>query len=333
MVQLEFVQSPAIELSSVARAQLNAIRESLESLDGPGADAAIHELRKRTKRLRALLVLTESGVGKAQTRVLRRRLSALARDFSGAREQTVRERALATVLHQLEPAIPESEQFELFGLIATPPAAEVAPSASSPLSRRELALAEAAELLALLGPELFASMDPRKLFRGWLNSYRSARRSLKRVSPGDAVALHEARKHVKAHYYITQLVTGWCPALLKGEATLLDEVCELLGTHHDFWELRETLLTRSPSLPAAQAVCWEATTRLERLELLLAQTAGRYFSETTSARKRRTQCFATLELPAARAADFWHSPAPSVAPSEPPTLAAKSRRTKPPKAD
>jgi len=79
----------------IAQHELERIREGLD--EGAGTEESIHEIRKGTTRLRALLRLVRDTVGKKQYRRENRAFRDIGRAFAGARDAEVAEKSLADV--------------------------------------------------------------------------------------------------------------------------------------------------------------------------------------------------------------------------------------------
>lgn len=220
-----------------------AVRESIrrigtEQIDallfdlGAGADARrIHDARKRCKMLRALLLLTRSGLDAATRRADTKRWRDIAHSLGRARDAEVRLETFHSIVSR--------------------------PNSCRDLAAQLQAEAEAAGCItfdAAVVKRLIARINAGK--RAWAKlpfsehgwplietglhrSYREARTAFKAIrddSPDDL--LHEWRKRVKTIWYHTRLLVKVRPNKLKPLATSLERLGELLGADHDLAMLR-----------------------------------------------------------------------------------------------
>ena len=198
------------EARRVARKQL---RKALESLDQPGVD--VHDVRKRTKRVRAVARLVRSGIGDGY-----RPVNAAARDAARALAPARDGQVLA-------------ETFRSLGL--TPPLPLVAAGEADVDRARELLTAarEAVDDWSF-GDDLEVLTD------GLRATYRRGRRGLAAVrEEPTAAAFHEWRKATKHLWHQTQLLAPAAPELLKPAARALHRLADLLGDDHDLAVLVE----------------------------------------------------------------------------------------------
>jgi hypothetical protein len=207
----------------IAREQLDKALAAASARDKPAA-SRIHEVRRRTKKLRGLLRLVRPDFPtfRSEDRAIRD----VARVLADARDERVLRQALADLFGWAEiaaPTLPPSPEAQL---------------------REEQALAQAKAMLEGIIQRLSdwptADIDARTLRRGLAAIYRAGRKTrISALSSLDAEDLHEWRKLVK--YHATQLdllaTTPEVDARQKEAASL----GTLLGTHHDLAMLSERL--------------------------------------------------------------------------------------------
>lgn len=213
-------------LHRIAQSQIGPIRQTLAQGPDP---AGIHDIRKRVKKLRALLRLLRTGLPRiqpAETVLLRdaARLLAVQRDAS------VR---LAT----LDSLMQDGDGPEMLALRAhLAVEAETAPQAAAfdPARLRDLfdSLALRVETWQVRGH------DRRVLTEGLALTREKARRQLRLARDnGSAEALHDLRKRVKDHWYQARLLAPVWPAMFKPVVDEAGRLGETLGLHHDLAQL------------------------------------------------------------------------------------------------
>lgn len=184
----------------------------------------IHEVRRRTKKLRGLLRLVRPDF--ASFRFEDHALRNVARVLADARDERVLRQALADLFGRAEIAAP-----------TLPPSPETQ-------RREEQALTEAASMLRAIAQRIsewpVGSIDPRTLRKGLAAIYRKGRRMRPlALATRDADDLHEWRKLVKYHAtHLDLLATTPAIEARQKEAASLGT---LLGTHHDLALLSERL--------------------------------------------------------------------------------------------
>lgn len=225
-----------------------------EALD----DEHIHSFRRGSKRLRALLVLTQDSSGVA----LRASLDAL-RDAAAALAERRRQRVLGDLLRSglgpLPPAPP--------GLLAEWEAwqANASGAAAEPwLERARNRLDDSHQAWKLIDlPPIRRSA----LGDGLRRQYRRARRQLQVITvAAPATAFHDWRRHSRR--FADQLYG--LPLLIRADSSEKAEfgqLHDLLGQHHDLEDLHAWLKQR----PVSQRSDWQL--QLEATQLRLASEA------------------------------------------------------------
>jgi len=209
-------------------------------------DAAIHEVRKSMKKLRALLRLVRPVIRKKRFRAADRAVRDFARRLGGARDSTV-------VLATFELLIAHYSDY----LSNT----TIDPIRQSLAERQRLALEQHLSTMdaASLEDDLkklekcFSSLDLGQFTCAMLldsakESYREGRVALLALHTDPSTEqAHVLRKHVKYLWYQMRLLQQADTALIRQLIRELDDLGELLGQDHDLAMLAETL-QRSPGI-------------------------------------------------------------------------------------
>jgi CHAD domain-containing protein len=223
---------------------------ALEQLRGAATTeqrhSAVHETRKAFKKIRAAIRLVRDAVPfYKETNVFFRDQ---ARKISAVRDAT----AHLETLHLLEKQYAKVLRKQAFAKIR------------ETLEERRAELAHAAfvdnQHLESIAQALTEKMDE---IRNWditIDRYQQIRPSIRRVYNRGYRALHRARKtrrmedfhqwRKRAKYlrYQLDMLHHLWPSVMEAWEDELHEVTDLVGTAHDCYELRETLLELAPSL-------------------------------------------------------------------------------------
>jgi hypothetical protein len=249
------------------RMALGQLELAIEQLEGAGGEipvaVAIHETRKALKRLRALLVLVEDGLGRDQAARERTILRDAGRLLAGARDAEVR---LATLDALIERAPRKLARRGGVVRLRAQFAAErdaVADNALSAQTRAQLLLA-LRQMHARVGAWRLAGSDGVSGVEPALRRrYRAGRRAIPHEVRGErkrARAFHEWRKRVKDLRYEAEILDrsrapgasplpvprrrkrkGGGAGYIRSVARRADELGELLGEEHDLGILAERL--------------------------------------------------------------------------------------------
>jgi CHAD domain-containing protein len=219
---------------AIARVARGRIDDAIDELGG-GTDSspedAVHNARKDLKKLRALLRLTRSELGKAVYQRENASFRDAAAALSGVRDADV---MLATL-----------EKLELEEAVSGPLRQSLeAHRLRTGGGGREQAAAEAVEMLSEararivdwpLEDDSFSVIEP-----GLRRMYRSGRREWRAMRKEPTVeGLHEWRKRTKEFWYDHELLrTLWEP-VMKAVGNEAHELSDLLGDDHDLAVLLE----------------------------------------------------------------------------------------------
>jgi CHAD domain-containing protein len=223
------------ELRGTARGQIDGALGALAAAEAEPEDA-VHDLRKRMKKLRALLRLARPGLGetyKAETRAARD----IARLFSGIRDaqvlpETVRGLAAETGDDGLAPLADWAARHRAATLADIPLPGRIAEA------RPRL---EAAR--ARVPGWTVAGGDRAVIREGLKQDYKRARKAWGKAAahPDDPAQLHEWRKRMKSHRHHCRLLAGLRPEMMAARVEALHELTDALGADHDLAVLRALL--------------------------------------------------------------------------------------------
>lgn len=222
-------------------------------------DIAVHEVRKYTKKLRALLQLLSPGMPRKAYRQNDHALRDFARQLNGTRDSATLLASLNHVRQHFKPFLDDS---------ATAPVCEEL------VRRHETAMRQHQESIDIAGIEdqlqhiatrlgeldqFDFSLDT--LLASLETSYNKGRRSLQALRKSAATEKrNEFRKQVKTLWHQLRLMNQWNPELLSPLISELGELCELLGKDNDLAELIDIL----PAIESAR----ENPARIELLDSL-----------------------------------------------------------------
>lgn len=236
---------------------------------------AVHEVRKRIKRLRGLLRL----VRHAAPEVFALENGALrdaARELSALRDDKALEEAILTLDQgALEPTDVEAVQGLATRLAAR--SRDVDPqSLKSALQRVDtvlLAVRERSSQWAL------GDLDWPALVRAAGRTYRKARQGFAATKrKGNDEVRHEWRKRVKYVRDHAHLLHGLAPERMGMREQLLDALAQRLGDHHDLALLRATLANEDFAGHEREALSRLIEQRQDRLDLEALALADRAFA-------------------------------------------------------
>lgn len=231
---MAFKFEPAEPLDAgVRRIAAEQIAKALAEIDtGQDRDAVVHSVRKRCKKLRALVRLVRVGLGDAHVDA-NRELRDFARSLAEFRDGRVMlathdglvghfgdvldGRALAGVRARLARAQPRSD--------------------TGDAGRLEARLAEVRAGLEALGKRAatwsLAGEATTVLEHGYRRTYKRGRDAFRGAADGSAEDFHEWRKRAKYHWHHMQLVAPLASTSLKPRIRSAERLSDLLGDAHD----------------------------------------------------------------------------------------------------
>jgi CHAD domain-containing protein len=250
-------KSVSAGLRRIAASEFAQLREVLANRALP-ADRKIHEARKTTKRLRALLRLVEPACPAARSEI--GSLREAAASLSALRDRG----ALGETLSRLDLPEPSAKLLRT-GL-------EVKTTAAR--AQRQLLAAFAADMNTVrtraedwtLFAEGWNALQP-----GLERSHRRFRKAFKAARGArDEEPVHEFRKRAKDHWYHTCLLRSVLPPVMEGYAGAAESLCDDLGDWRDLGLLedavREMPASQLPQADAAAALKVIAKSRRKALK-------------------------------------------------------------------
>lgn len=255
---MSYALAPGVPLAeavaAVASSEVDAALVSLARVHASADPAAVHDVRKRTKKLRALVVAVSGAVPRRQWRAASKAAAAAARTLAGSRDAEVRLATLSGLVGDRQAEFADALTHAAVLARPTPDAGGSVRPATSLGDDEQVQHASwlltgvAAEIASWQVPDRFAS-----LAGGLGDTYRDGRRRWRALASAaavnsppavadlDAEALHRWRRAVKYRWYHTRLCAAVAPDVLGAEATLLDEMGESLGVDHDLAVLITTM--------------------------------------------------------------------------------------------
>lgn len=239
--------------AGLGRIALEQVRKAIAEIDDAAIspDETVHQMRRRSKKLRALLKLVRPAFDgyKAENAFLRD----AAAELSTARDAAV----LVSAYDGLVPLVGEQADTREDDNIRTGLLLHQQHTASDGLLRARLsgfrdAMAVAAERIAAwtLGEDDFDAVAG-----GLEKTYGDARRAMARAREQCSPAnLHEWRKRAKDHWYHTRLLRKIRPSAMKPHRKNALKLSELLGEYHDLAVLEAWLLNDSERFSSTEAL-------------------------------------------------------------------------------
>jgi CHAD domain-containing protein len=263
--------------------QVERAVSALEQAGGDGLDAAVHDCRKRAKKLRGLLRLVRPALGKAYGQANESFRDA-GRELSGLRDAQA---ALATfdgLIVASPDRLPEGGVGAVRAGIAA--LAEEAARAGDGRLRAECA----ADLFragrrhvarAELNAEGWAAVGP-----GVEMTYRAGRRALADARRDtEPTVMHEWRKRAKDAWYHTRLLRDAAPSILEPLEDRFHNLSDALGDAHDLVVITDHLRAspdRFGGDAQIRAICELADTRRAELERRAMSLGARLYAEKPS---------------------------------------------------
>lgn len=239
--------SPAVRRIALKQVNLAIHEAHDEAMD---RHEAVHRIRKRCKKQRALLRLVRGSISEdtfdrenAFYRDLSRRLSSL-RDAQALLE------AFDRTVDRFQETVDTAAFHDIRSLLVQQRSDEAGQEGDLWELTKNVAteLVTAGERISQwkLDADEFDAFEV-----GLKRTYRRARRGLGRAQLDSTTeVLHEWRKRVKYHWYHTRLLRRMSPRLLRPHRQMGAELGSLLGQDHDMAVLRERLLQAASSVDA-----------------------------------------------------------------------------------
>jgi CHAD domain-containing protein len=213
---------------------------------GPSRRDAVHEARKSSKRLRALVRLVRDEIGEKRYRLENGGLRAAVRPLSSVRDAE----ALVHSLDLLAERFADDIRSRTFGRLRRVLAARMRALHTAPRTR--MAMRHAAALVARARSRVagwtirndgWSALDP-----GLHRIYARARAAGRCAAVDSSVEhLHEWRKRSKDLRYVLDLLRPVWPPVMKTFADQAHELTDRLGDDHDLSELQRFVLGQPAS--------------------------------------------------------------------------------------
>lgn len=278
----------------IAMEQVDRARAELRDRELEAAEA-VHQARKRFKKLRALLRLLRPSLEKMQFKAENPFFRDLGRRLAGARDAQV-------LLDTLDALCSGEDQ--------TIDPQDLQPLRDRLLADRDAHLEDDQQGLAKHREEVAAALDGyterlaawkldaagfRALGPGLKRSYRQGRKALARTrrhpTDGD---FHEWRKRVKDHWYHSRLLRGVWRGPMKAYSRELKRLSDLLGDDHDLAVFRQALeaVPADVLVPETKARLLDrVSTRQEELRGRAWTLGGRVYAEPPKRLHRRWKAY------------------------------------------
>ncbi|HEY5744119.1 MAG TPA: CHAD domain-containing protein [Terrimicrobiaceae bacterium] len=215
--------------------QTARLSEALASAD-EDLEEAIHEVRKRCKRVRAVARLLRPHANE-----LYRRENAAFRDIARRMSPFRDAHVQVETFDELIGRAPDRERFAaLKGLLPADVNQDERKLGKQLAATRDEVRAAQKRLEGLR----ISDGPPSELIgRGLRATYKRGRRSMAEAyDKPEAIAFHEWRKHVKDLGYQMQILRNLWPAIFKRLRSELDTLGDLLGKEHDLTVMRSAIL-------------------------------------------------------------------------------------------
>jgi CHAD domain-containing protein len=276
------------ELRRAAREQ---IARALEEIESPDLDreTTVHQVRKRCKKLRALLRLTRDAAPSLYRRE-NREFRDIARGLAAARDGEVLIETFERIAEEAGPEVGSKTRDRVRRPLAVFKDALV-PSGDELEQRLGAAERSLRAADARVESWSFPELGFETIGQGVHRTYRRARRAMNRaLASWDDHDLHEWRKRVKyARYQLRLLLDLWEP-MLDARRKALHRMTDLLGEDHDLAVLKKSLTDRGP-VEGLTDVIGAIDARRTELQAQMPGLGRRLFAEKPSAFVRRLRTY------------------------------------------
>lgn len=292
--------------------QVDRAVAALEQANGDDLEPAVHDSRKRAKKLRGLIRLVRPALGPA-FRLANESFRDAGRELSGLRDTQATVATFDTVVAASPDLLPEG------GLGGVRAGLAALAASATQTEDRQIRTERAVDLFRTGRRHLVrTTLDP----KGWTavgpgveTTYRAGRRALAEVRRrGDPTVMHEWRKRTKDAWYHVRLLRDAAPSVLKPLEDRFDHLSDALGDAHDLVVIGERLHA-SPDAFGGQAqvraFCELADARRATLERRATRLGIRLYAEKPSRYADRIGAYWNLwhetgdEKPAGGLADLF----------------------------
>ena len=250
-MSFHFKKSDKTAQAAVRRVALSQIDAALSEIDGKELtpEQIVHQVRKRCKKLRALIRLVRPGL--ADYARENAAFRDLARMLSGVRDQDVLIHSCDRIGQHFGKDADADIMYALCARLATDKEERTAggPDRLADFRNGMVQARERAQMWVIEGDGFAA-------FAGGLCQGLKRARDAMAHARHDPLpdAMHEWRKHVKYHAYQARLFREIWPEMMQVHTTALSDLADLLGEHHDMAVLQQRLAERPHDYGGAEAV-------------------------------------------------------------------------------
>lgn len=216
-------------------------------------DYAVHEIRKATKRIRAVYRLLHAGIETDIYENARRQYAGISDLLAAARRNEVYRQSLALLtsdrrlkpVHQVAEKLMEEVTTRHHSIMMNMIKNDRLPEQIVAILNKEKQL--------LLNANL-GGADINVVCAGWEHTYRQGCNNLKTaIQDTQATSMHNLRKRVKMIWNQLLLFQPIWPAILNGYIGQFDRLADKLGMDHDLAELEEFIKTEPHSISPDEA--------------------------------------------------------------------------------
>lgn len=255
----------------VRRIASEQVGRALAELADPRVDlqTTVYVVRRRCKKVRALLRLVRTGLGRTY-HVENARFQSAGRLLAAARDAEASVRTYEDLTARYAPALEIASVERLRGALAARHQGrdDDRTDVYARLAAFEVAMREAR---AAIPGWTLSGNDARIVRAGLERSYGLGRTAFAGAAPAATDALHRWRKRVKDHRAQVRLLAGCWKAVLDPRAGGLGALSDLLGEDHDLAVLRGVLLDEPGTVGAGP----EVTLAVELIDARRAALAAR----------------------------------------------------------
>jgi CHAD domain-containing protein len=267
----------------ITNEQVERAVSALEEASGDDLEAAVHDCRKRAKKLRGLIRLVRPALGQAY-RPANESFRDAGRELSGLRDAQAAVATFDALVAASPDLLPEGGVGGVRAALAA--LAESATHADDRQLRTEGALdlfraGRSHVARAKFDANGWAAVQP-----GAKRTYRAGRRALAEARRAtDPTAMHEWRKRAKDAWYHVRLLQNAAPSVLGPLEDRFHRLSDALGDAHDLVVISDRLHA-SPDAYGGEAqvraVCELADTRRAKLERRAMGLGARLYAEKPS---------------------------------------------------
>ena len=231
--KLDLRKKPAANIRRLATKHIDRALESVDAIIARADPAAVHDVRTRSKRLRAIARMARPRMGRAYRRE-NAAFRNLARELGDARDAQVLVTTFDDLLTWASPDVDGKSYADIrarLGEHALGATKELEETADERGERVRRGFLDARDRVA---DWPLGGLDRADVVAGVVKNYRQGRTALRVAAETDEpAAFHEWRKRAKYSWYHAQILEPLAPNLLNATADAYHELSSLLGDDHD----------------------------------------------------------------------------------------------------